>query len=505
MNRKVISASKSNVSRAVNANHAVVIGGSMAGLLAARALCDHFERVTIIERDQLPERPEPRKGVPQARHLHALMNRGLRILNSFFPRLQDELVGRGALVIDMANDMTWLTPAGWGVNFQSDIAILGCSRDLLEWCVRQQLSAMRQVQFVDGCNVGGLVPTHDRNGIGGLRIKRRDVGPAEETIAADLIVDASGRGSRAPHWLKELGHEIPEQVVVDASLGYTSRVFRRSGKLPDGRYGAYVQPAPPENNRGGVLFPIEGDRWILTLAGYGGDCPPTDEDGFMNFTRSLRSPIIYDAVKGAAPLSEIYSYRATENRLLCYHKLSRIPDGFIVLGDAVCAFNPVYAQGMTAAALGALTLSECLNEQAKLRRDGLLFGFSLRFQKKLAKVNSAPWMLATSEDFRVRGVTGGTPDRITRFMQRYVDRVVALSTESVVVRDSLLRVFNLLERPLRLFHPQIVLRIVPRVLNQSIRGMAASSIMWPQTNMVMRGEQSRHSTRDGHAGCGVHD
>jgi hypothetical protein len=136
-------------------------------------------------------------------------------------------------------------------------------------------------------------------------------------------------------------------------------------------------------------------------------------------------------------------------------------------------FNPVYAQGMTAAALGALTLSECLTEQAKLRRDGSLFGFSLRFQKKLAKVNSAPWMLATSEDFRVRGVTGGTPDRITRFIQRYVDRVVALSTESVVVRDGLLRVFNLLEGPQRLFHPQIVLRIVPRVLNELIRGMTA--------------------------------
>lgn len=476
-----------NHAGASRSNHAVVIGGGVAGLLAARALCDHFERVTIIDRDRLPERPEPRKGAPQARHLHALMNRGLRILNSFFPRLQEELVARGALVIDMANDMTWLTPTGWGVNFQSDIAILGCSRDLLEWCVRQQLSAMPQVQFVDGCNVGGLVSTHDRNGIGGLRIQRRDVDPAEETIEAELIVDASGRGSRAPQWLKELGHETPEEIVVDASLGYTSRVFRRSCKLRSGRYGAYVQPAPPESNRGGVLFPVEGDRWILTLAGYGGDYPPTDEDGFMEFMRSLRSSIIYDAVRDAAPLSEIYSYRATENRLRCYHKLSRIPDGLVVLGDAVCAFNPVYAQGMTAAALSALTLGECLTEQQKRRRDGSLFGFSLRFQKKLAKVNSAPWMLATSEDFRVRGVTGGTPDRLTRFMQRYVDRVVALSTESAVVRDSLLRVFNLLEGPQTLFHPQIVLRVVRRVLNQSMRGLTMSSTVRRETKMVMHG------------------
>ena len=311
-------------------------------------------------------------------------------------------------------------------------------------------------------------------------------------------MDASGRGSKAPQWLRELGHETPEEIVVDASLGYTSRVFRRPGKLPDGRYGAYVQPAPPENNRGGVLFPVEGDRWILTLAGYGGDYPPTDEDGFMDFIRSLRSSIIYDAVKDASPLSEIYSYRATENRLRCYENLSRMPDGFVVLGDAVCAFNPVYAQGMTAAALGALTLSECLREQRKRRSDGSLLGFSLRFQKKLADVNSAPWMLATSEDFRVHGVTGGTPDRITRFMQRYVDRVIALSTESAAVRDGLLRVFNLLEGPQTLFRPQIVIRVVRRVLSESMRGLDLPSSVWPTTQTITYGEQSapRHSKYD---------
>jgi len=476
--------------------HAAVIGGSMAGLLTARALSDHFERVTIIERDRLPERPEPRKGAPQARHLHALMNRGLRILNSFFPRLQDELVARGALVIDMAHDMTWLTPAGWGVNFPSDIAIMGCSRDLLEWCVRQELLAIPQVQFVNGCSVCGLVPTDDGNGIQGVRVQRRDVpGSAEQMIEAELIVDASGRGSRASQWLLALGHAIPEEIVIDASLGYTSRVFRRHGKLPDGRYGAYVQPAPPYNNRGGVLFPVEGDRWILTLAGYGGDYPPTDEAGFMNFMRSLRSSIIYDAIKDATPLSEIYSYRATENRLRCYDKLSRMPDGFVVVGDAACAFNPVYAQGMTAAALGALVLHECLTEQRKRRRDGSLFGFSLRFQKKLAKVNSAPWMLATSEDLRVPGVTGGTPDRITHFMQHYVDRVVALSTESAAVRDGLLRVFNLLEGPQTLFHPRIVVRVVRRVLKESMRRLAISSTESPATKWSCTASNRGHAIR----------
>lgn len=465
-----------------------VIGGSMAGLLAARALCDHFERVAIIERDRFSEGPAPRKGVPQARHLHALLNRGLRILNSFFPRLQDELVARGALVIDMANDMTWLTPAGWGVNFDSDIAIMGCSRDLLEWCVRQQLAAIRKVSFVDGCDVRGLMTTDDGKAIRGVRIQSRDGSEAtEQTIGADLIVDASGRGSRTPQWLRELGYQAPEEIAIDASLGYASRVFRRPGKLPDGRDGAYVQPTPPDHNRGGVLFPVEGDRWILTLAGYGGDYPPTDEAAFMNFARSLRAPILFDAVKEATPLSEIYSYRATENRWRAYEKLSRMPDGLVVLGDAACAFNPVYAQGMTAAALSAFTLKQCLADQRKRKRDGSLSGFSLRFQKRLAKVNSATWMLATSEDFRVPGVTGGAPDRVTRFMQRYVDQVVALSTESADVRNRLLRVFNLLDAPPTLFHPMVIARIVWKLLKQrSGRSRKTTITHPPQTGAAYR-------------------
>ena len=473
MNAEIVSII-GNQSRQSSRTHAAVISGSMAGMLAARALSDHFERVTVIERDRLPEKPGPRKGALQARHLHALLNRGLRILNSFFPKLQNELLARGALVIDMANDMTWLTPAGWGINFESDITIMGCTRDLLEWCVRQQLSAMPQVQFIDGCDVRGLIASADT--VRGVRIERRvHSGADEQTIEADLVVDASGRGSHAPQWLRGLGFEAPQDVVINASLGYTSRVFHRPGKLPTGHYGAYVQPAPPDDNRGGVLFPVEGDRWILTLAGYGGDYPAADEGGFMEFVRSLRASTIYDAVKDAEPISEIYSYRATENRLRRYEKLSRMPDGFVVVGDAVCAFNPVYAQGMTAAALSARTLSECLAEQRKRWSDRWLSGFSLRFQKKLAKVNSAPWLLATSEDFRVRCVTGGTPHRTTRFMQRYVDHVVALSTENADVRNRLLRVFNLLKDPQTLFHPRIVVRVFRRVLKEWIRGLPVFS------------------------------
>ena len=172
MNATSKPASRRNKSAAGSFFHAVVIGGSMTGLLAARALCDYFEHVTIIERDQFSKRPAPRKGVPQARHLHALLNRGLRILKCFFPGIQDELVAHGALVIDMANDMTWLTPAGWAINFDSGISIMGCSRDLLEWCVRRQLNALPQIRILGGCDMRGLIASDEPIRIQGVHVQR---------------------------------------------------------------------------------------------------------------------------------------------------------------------------------------------------------------------------------------------------------------------------------------------------------------------------------------------
>ncbi|MEW6210850.1 MAG: hypothetical protein AB1631_20970 [Acidobacteriota bacterium] len=219
-----------------------------------------------------------------------------------------------------------------------------------------------------------------------------------------------------------------------------------------------MQPAPPEHTRGGAMFPVEGNRWILTLQGYSRDYPPADEAGFLEFVRSLRTPRIYDAVKDAEPLSPISVYRATENRLRHYERLPRTLGRFVAVGDAACAFNPVFAQGMTMAALAAMTLDEALREQRR-RRSGLK-GFSRVFRKKLAKVNAVPWMLATSEDLRARGCEGECPGRVTLLMQKYVDNVVRLSTHSPKARKPLLEVFNLLKPPSALFHPSIPLQML---------------------------------------------
>jgi 2-polyprenyl-6-methoxyphenol hydroxylase-like FAD-dependent oxidoreductase len=445
-------------------SHALVIGGSMAGLLAARVLSTHFDGVTLVERDRFPEEPAPRKGVPQASHQHLMLKRGADILERLFPGIRGELVATGAPLVDMANDAAWLTPFGWGVRFLSELIMLTGSRDFLEWGVRRRVVTLPNIRFLESTEVTGLLP--DASGadcVEGVKIRfrgERGGESSEEILRAELVVDASGRSSRAPRWLKHLGYEPPQESVIDAHLGYTSRLYRIREDFEPGWKGAYVQLAPPEHTRGGALLPIEGGRWLLTLMGTGGDYPPTDEESFLEFARSLRTPILYDAIKGAEALSQISGYRATENRIRRYEKLSRQPHNFVVAGDAVCCFNPVYAQGMTVAALGAEGLEACLRGC----RDGDFEGLSSRFQRKLAKVNAAPWAMATAQDLRVPGVIGGSPGFGEKLMSRYMDEVVKLSTESEHVRLRLLEAMNMLKPASALFGPTVALKVLREAL-----------------------------------------
>lgn len=436
-------------------SHAVVIGGSMAGLLAGRVLADHFDRVTIIERDRYPEGPEPRQGVPQARHLHVLLMRGRMIMERLFPGVSDELLAAGAQLIDPAADLAWLTPAGWGFRFQSGLQMLTFTRDLLDWIVRRRLVAFADVQFIEGCDVTGLTANAANDCVTGVSLRfRHRLGAAEE-LQADLVVDASGRTSKAPQWLQSLGYEPPEESVVNAHLGYASRTHQIPEGWQAGWKGVFVQAAPPEKTRAAVLFPIEGNRWLVTFGGGDRDYPPQDETGFLNYARSLPTPLIHDAIKNAQPLSSISGYRATENRMRHYERMSRRPDRFIIIGDGACAFNPVYGQGMTTAALGVTALDQCLRKQG-----GDLSGLARRFQRKLAAINAAPWMLATNEDYRYRGAEGGDPTRVTRLTRRYMDRVIHLTTESASVRLTFLEAQQMLKKPSVVFQPGIVLRVL---------------------------------------------
>jgi 2-polyprenyl-6-methoxyphenol hydroxylase-like FAD-dependent oxidoreductase len=281
------------------------------------------------------------------------------------------------------------------------------------------------------------------------------------TLPADLVVDATGRSSAAPKWLCELGYEKPDETIVDAHLGYSSRLYQVPDSSKADWVCAIVQRAPPDRKRGGLIFLVEGNRWLVTLIGGGHDSPPADEEGFLEYTRSLRTPIIYDAIKGAEPASSIKTHRATQNRMRHFERAKRFPHNFLLLGDAVCAFNPVYGQGMTVAAMGVMELDKILRE----RRDKGFEGLSLKFQKRLAKLNKAPWMMATNEDFRYRETVGGCPSVTTKFMHMYMDQVMRLSTESSDVRNVLLHVFSMLIPPTALFRPAILGRVLKQLTN----------------------------------------
>ena len=444
--------------------HAIVVGGSLAGLWAARVLADHFARVTIVDRDRFPADPSPRRGVPQARHVHLLLIRGQRIGEALFPGLTDELAAAGAPAIDWTADCLSHNGGRWAPRFQSGLVTRTCSRDLLEWTIRRRVVAHDRVRLLEGQEVIEALPGPAGSVVG---VRVRPYGQAEtptergEPIEADLVVDASGRDSPAPRWLADLGYGPVAETTITPFLGYASRWYRRPASAGADWQSLIISNEAPRQPRGGVIYPVEDDRWLVTLGGTARDYPPTDEDGFLAFARGLDRPTLYEAIVDAQPLSSVRGYRRTDNRLRHFERLTRWPDGFVALGDAVCAFNPIYGQGMTVSALGALVLGDCLAEQRR-RPDGDLVGLARRFQHRLAATNRNPWLLATSEDFRWPTTEGGRPGWPTRLMHRYLDQVNALVGESAPVKRVFVEVLHLIAPPTALFRPAVLLPVLGR-------------------------------------------
>jgi flavin-dependent dehydrogenase len=444
--------------------HAIVIGGSIAGLWAARVLAEHFDRVTVVERDAFPAGPEARKGVPQARHVHVLLTRGMRILDTLFPGLNSDLADDGAPEVDWARDCRAHFAADWGPRFTSGLISRTCSRALLEWRIRQRLADNGRITFLTEHDALGLLFDREHGRVDGVMLRRRDgtTGAAADALRGDFVVDAAGRDSRTPAWLTDLGYGATEETHVNSFLGYATRWYRRpSGQHTDWT-AMVIGSRPPDLPRSGVLYPVEDDRWVVTLGGLSRDYPPQDEAGFLAFARSLADPALFDAIRAAEPLSPIYGYRRTENRLRHYERLPRWPAGFVALGDAVCAFNPVYGQGMTASGNAALLLDRHL--RTARRRGVTAATIAATFQRGLAKLNATPWTLATSEDFRWPATEGGRPALPTRLTHRYMDHVLALSAEHVAVDRAFLEVLHLVKPPTTLFRPAILGRVLGRVL-----------------------------------------
>ncbi|MGY1794544.1 FAD-dependent oxidoreductase [Geodermatophilus sp. SYSU D00525] len=441
--------------RAGGGGHAVVVGGSMAGLLAARALAGHLDRVTVVERDVLPEGPGHRKGVPQDRQLHALLARGRGSLDRLFPGFSAELEAAGAVWARMPADFALLGPFGWIDRRAAGWTGLFASRPLIEATVRRRVRQLPGVTVREGCEVTGVRASEDGRAVSGVTVRRLDTGETTR-LDADLVVDASGRGSRAVAWLTALGYPEPERSEVDPDIAYASRLVR----IPEGFTADWkavmLTSKPPTVLRTGYVFPIEGRQWHVAAMGAAGDHPPTDDAGFAAFLRSLRHPVLADAVERAEPVTPVRSHRGTANRRWHFERMPRRPERFVVVGDAVCAFDPVYGQGMSMAAVEAEILDACLCEQRRRQRAGDLDGLATRFQRRLARALADPWMFSTGEDLRFPTTTGTEVTRTSRLMHRYLDRVLAASTQDPRVADLFARTLGMLEPASAVFRPHVV-------------------------------------------------
>jgi 2-polyprenyl-6-methoxyphenol hydroxylase-like FAD-dependent oxidoreductase len=431
---------------------AVVLGASMSGLLAARALSNHFERVTVVERDVLPEGAEMRKGVPQAAHAHGLLASGYRVMEEFFPGMMEDLEALGAPVCDIVGEFLWFQYGRWKLRHDLGLRGITVSRPCLEAAVRRRVKAIPNVTFLEGAD--GVRPMFDAatGRVTGLVVRPRDRN-VEETLDADLVVDSSGRGSQSPKWLELLGFDRPEEISVKVNLGYATRTFERQPGDFFNSMGGIISGTPPAGMRSGGVLAAEGNRWVVTLAGIVGDYPPTNEEGWIAFAASLPVSAVYELVASARPLTDIVSYRFPANQRRLYERMKRFPSGYLAMGDAVCSFNPIYGQGMSVAATEAKALDDCLATE----RDGLW----QRFYAQARKLVDIPWAIATGEDLRFPQVEGQRPPG-TRVLNRYLERVHAVASEDPAVCRKFFDVLNLLTPPSSLMSPRIAWRVLAR-------------------------------------------
>jgi 2-polyprenyl-6-methoxyphenol hydroxylase-like FAD-dependent oxidoreductase len=420
----------------------------MAGLATARMLADRFEEVVVLDRDALAAEVGPRKGVPQGRHAHALLSAGANVLLERFPGVLEEIAEAGAVEGDQLADGLWWQFGGYRCRTGGHLRGWLFSRPLLESRVRARIESLPNVAVRPGTRVTGLVAAGDR-----VRGVAAESGSSSE-LSAGLVVDCTGRASQAPRWLKAMGFPEPKVSQVHIDMGYTTRLYRRGpADLPDAKYAITIS-TPPAGKRLGVMFPIEGGRWMATMCGFHGDHAPTDGAGFLAWAEGLPTQDIANVIRHAEPLGDAVTHRLPSNQRRHFEKLRRHPRGFVVLGDAVSSFNPIYGQGMSSALLQSQALAAVLAEH-----DVESPRFAPSYYRKVAKVVAIPWQIAAGADFMMPETTGPKPPG-TDLVNRYLARVFLAAQVDPAVATALAHVQNLVAPPPSLMKPAMLLRVM---------------------------------------------
>jgi 2-polyprenyl-6-methoxyphenol hydroxylase-like FAD-dependent oxidoreductase len=432
-------------------DRAIVIGAGIAGLLAARVLTDFYTEVVILDRDDLSAEGMPRRGVPQSRHAHGLLAGGLRVIEDLFPGIFEELVDRGATPADPQADGTWFFEGGPLCKTPSGTKGVLTSRPLLESTIRERVRSLEGVTIIGDQAVGEPVSTPDRKRVAGVTT-------SSGAFDADLVVDAGGRGTKSSRWLKSLGFDPSPEEQVEVDLVYTTRLFRVSNKnLPSDRF-VIIGPTPA-GKRGGVLAIQENDRWIVTLFGHFGQIAPTEIDGFIEYARSLPSPLIYQAIRDAEPIDDAVTFRFPASTRRHYEDLKSFPDGYLVFGDAICSFNPIYGQGMSIAALQANALSQVLREGGS--------DIARRFFKQASAVIDNPWNIAVGADLRMPE-TKGPRSTAGSIINWYIANVHKQAQTDPVAAVAFSRVAQLLDPPTNLMRPAMIIRVIRGIIRRKL-------------------------------------
>jgi len=429
---------------------AVVLGGSMAGTLAARVLAESFSDVVVIDRDDLIGVQKSRRGTPHSHHAHGLHSRGHTIVEELFPGLSEEVLATGALASDLGR-IRWHFDGRPIAQTDVGLVMLAPSRPVLEYHVRSRVAALPNVRYLERHDIIRPLSTQARDRITGVLVRRQSDGEEFE-IEADLVVDATGRGSRTPAWLGELGYERPAEDRIKIGLTYTTRHYKVDPKWFEGAQ-SIVFIASPSHPRGAFFGQLGGGVCVLSLTGMLGDVPPTDPRGFLEFARTLPSPVIYDAIRESEPLENAVSFGFPTSVRRRYEQLTRFPDGLLVLGDAVASFNPLYGQGMTVSAIEAMALRDALRESGTGRVD------PKKFLKVVSKVVQTPWDMNAGGDLAFPDVPGERTARV-RFANGYMARVQYATSKDPKVTKAFLRVAGMVARPETMFKPSLVARVL---------------------------------------------
>jgi 2-polyprenyl-6-methoxyphenol hydroxylase-like FAD-dependent oxidoreductase len=431
----------------------------MAGLAAARVLADHFDQVTVLDRDDLPDTAETRKGAPQGRHAHALLGGGAQAIEQLFPGMMEQLAENGAELIDF-NDGRWHQAGGYRTTSLIERKVVSASRPFIEANLRERVWAWPGVQLETGVTITNLV--HDGERVRGVGIIDEEGAP--RTLQADFVVDSTGRGSNAHRWLQDIGFEPPEVIEVPCGVRYATTTLRRSASDMDASFAISIE-SPPDGKRAGFLLPVEGDRWIVTIASSFGAAAPTDDESFRRIAATLPSPEISQVLERAEQLTPVATHRLPSSKRRRYENSKRVPAGFVALGDSISSFNPIYGQGMSSAVMQAVALGECLSDHAN---DGRLPHI---FYKRAAKIVATPWKIAVGNDLAYPENTAPKPAG-TDLVNRYMKRVLLATHVSPEVNTEMILVQNLLAPPSTLFRPSMV-RMVLRAARIAEKRMDA--------------------------------